>query len=512
MVKKKGYIYGVIFASIIVILFMWIVMAIITSSASVKVTAPSGFTNKSGTIIFNVSYSNTSADIIDPKNVTFYYNLSGTWAPISNATRVLNGSCFGASKSCFVILANGAPGYNLTDGRYGINASVDNGTDQVSVSLVANLSLEVIIDNTAPFQVNFTSPNVSSNYSGDVVINISTIDITSGIGAVMFNITNSTGHQNASLIGTREGSTNRWSTSISAGAFPDGTYNLTVFANDTTTGGNVNNTAKVTSLIFDTTKPTVSVECTPNPVSTGATVTCTCTRSDATSGINTVSITANPSTSLTGTFTSTCDVTDLAGNSASGSTQYTVEGSGGSTSSGGGGGGSSSSSTWTTYSVTDSAFDTGHTRELKENQRLKVNVETTAVAGGSKVVEEHFVGVVDISTTSAIVEVSSTPQRVTMSVGETRKFDVTGDNFYDVSVTLASIIADKAKITVLSIYEEIPAPAATQQAAAESAGEVATAPPVEGSKSGFVWMIMLIILIAAIVAIVAWVTMGKKKY
>ncbi len=339
-------------------------------------------------------------------------------------------------------------------------------------------------------------------------MNVSVFDALAGVRVVKLNITNGTGEQNATYTATKEGTTNQYSVSVATTGFKDGNYTVTVYANDTTNGGNLNNSARATEIKFDNTPPTVTVSCTPSPVISGNTITCTCARSDATSGVNTVVFTPNPSTSSTGTFTSSCTVTDLAGNSATGSTTYIVESSGSGSSSSGGGG--TTTSTWTTYSVAGEAFETGHTRDLKENQRLKVNVETTS-AGGTTTSEEHFVGVVDVTANSALIEVSSTPQRATMNVGETKKFEVTGDNYYDISVTLNSILDNKAKITVLSVHEAIPAPepAPVEE---EVVPEVVTAPLTEeaGGTSAVTWAILIIIIIVIVTAIAAWFLLKKK--
>ena len=629
MADKKELIYGVIFVAV-AILFMWLVMAVIDSNPSVRVISPANYTNNSGTITFNVTFLNTSGGgIVNPKNVTFYYNFSVNWAPISNSSGfVLNGSCFNSSGSCFVTIVKGAPGYNLSDGTYTINASIDNGTDQTSVSLPNNLSVNVIIDNTPPivFNGNITNPVTENNYSGNLLLNVSVVDalatvmavvfnitnatsdqtngtgqqnatrvatqigviffnytintagfpdglynisilandttnggnvnntarvqlirfdntpprvfnqnisnpaagtnksgtITfnvslldalSGVRTVLFNITNGTGTQNSTYTATREGTTTQYSVSVATTGFKDGNYTVTIFGNDT--AGNLNNSARSVDVKFDNTAPAVTVSCTPSPVVSGNAITCTCTRSDATSGVNTVNFdanNANPSTSSTGTFTSSCTVTDFAGNSATGSTTYIVESSGSGSSSGSSGGGGSTTTTegetiyWTTYSLNEEAFEAGHTRELKENQRLKVDIGTSA-----GVIEQHFVGIIDVTAKNAVIEVSSTPQRVTMNAGETKQFEVNGDNFYDISVTLSSISLGKAKINILSIHEPVPLsePAPVEE---EEAPQVAAAPPVEESAGGLsaAMTVILIIIIIVIVAVVAWFMMKKK--
>ena len=63
-----------------------------------------------------------------------------------------------------------------------------------------------------------------------------------------------------------------------------------------------------------------------------------------------------------------------------------------------------------------------------------------------------------MTATTATISVASTPQIATLNVGETKKFELTGDNSYDISVTLVSITnATKITLTLKAISEQIPA-------------------------------------------------------
>ncbi len=53
------------------------------------------------------------------------------------------------------------------------------------------------------------------------------------------------------------------------------------------------------------------------------------------------------------------------------------------------------------------------------------------------------------------MNVSSTPQQEIFSIGESNKFDVDDDSFYDVLVTLNDITSSKANVTIIAISEEI---------------------------------------------------------
>jgi hypothetical protein len=167
-----------------------------------------------------------------------------------------------------------------------------------------------------------------------------------------------------------------------------------------------------------------------------------------------------------------------------------------------GGGGSSIPVFWiSTYLVDDQQFKEGYTKELGKKARVRVTVNENI----------HYVGVADLTSTTATINVSSTPQQAVMSVGEEKKFDVTADNYYDVIVKLNSITDDKASVTVKSIHEEVPVqpeatPVTTEEPTEGITGEkqgveeeLRQEPP---SKKSYLWLWAVIIIIVILVIIV----------
>ena len=131
----------------------------------------------------------------------------------------------------------------------------------------------------------------------------------------------------------------------------------------------------------------------------------------------------------------------------------TVQASGGTTDEGPGGSASGAfggSSYWTeTLIVNDTAFAAGYSKVLSEKQRIKVMISG----------EPHYVGVISVNTTWAVINVSSTSQQATFNVGESKMFEVTNDSYYDISVKLNSITNKTADVTVKQIHEKIVSPA-----------------------------------------------------
>ena len=394
-------------------------------------------------ILVNVSVTETNLNIV---NVTLF-----------NSSINLNNTNLTTTSG--VVLHNLT---GLADGVYFYNVSVNDSANNRNSTLATRM---VIIDATLPnvtlgvgTNANKTSLSVNSIY-----VNISGADRNEA--NVTFTLRNATAviNETTLAIDTR---TINW-TGLAEGNF---TYNVTFKDN----ASNVNTTV-TRSVVLDRTKPSITFSCTPTNVQSDKTITCTCTTTDNLDGDAPPTFTVNPSTANTGTYTTTCSATDDAGNTESKDIKYTVELSTGGGSSGGGGGGSSGAGSagegnvnWVKTIVVERAqVAEGVVRSLLENERVRVDVpivssgDGSSSGGGGGGSSVHHVGVVSVDKKAkkATIEVSSTPQRVTLSVGESKKFDVTEDNYYDLLVTLNAISAvGRADVTIKSIREEIPRP------------------------------------------------------
>ncbi len=180
-----------------------------------------------------------------------------------------------------------------------IHISWRNNTDL----MYTNVSLDI----TAPrISVIYPFNNLNTSNTG-LDINYTVLDV--NLSSCWYS--NDTYSVNTTLANCANITTITWS---------EGQHNVTIWANDTT--NNVNSSS--ITFVIDTVAPTITFTCSPSSVTVGGTVTCSCSGSDVTSGVNATSYTANPLTSSTGTFTTTCTITDYAGNSANATTTYTV--------------------------------------------------------------------------------------------------------------------------------------------------------------------------------------------
>jgi len=124
---------------------------------------------------------------------------------------------------------------------------------------------------------------------------------------------------------------------------------------------------------------------------------------------------------------------------------YTAEDSGD-------GAGAATTSFWTnSYSPTTEQLQDGFNKGLKKGERIRIKIGTVS----------HYVGIIKLTSTSATINVSSDPQQAVFSVGETKSFEVTGDDYYDIKVKLNSVNSTSANVTTWYVYEKMPAGATT---------------------------------------------------
>lgn len=516
--QKSG---GVVTRGLLVFLSVFLVLGLAgLTIAGVTVTRTDFTTNafsfnEDVSVAYNITVNNTVVDLangqvnnITQVNITIpsvfvllHNSTNSTFGSVSNSNFSILGSVLSWTNITFFINAsivgtNQTFGFNataLTPGIYNLTVVATNFTTRYNSNITVQIN-----DTTVPdvYATNLTIPNFL-NFSGILVLNISASDVV-GISSVRFNITNGSGA--VTVVNTTNPTGPYWNGTINTASYADGVYNITMVVNDTATYGSVNTNRSVNiTAIFDNTAPTGSVSCTPSTVSTSETVTCTCSGSDALSGVNSTSVTANPSTTQTGTFTVACTVTDRAGNTGSPTAQYTVNGGG----TGSAGGGSGSTTTWTTHNYANQELSQREaiSKEMGANNRISVKIKG----------ETHHVGVVSLSAASAEIEVSSTPQKVVMNVGETKKFDVTDDSVYDMKVTLVSIANSRVNLKVEYLQEAIPAgtvpPVASDGTAAADTG----AGDVQAKSRGLTWVWVTVIVVVLVVLIVLW-TMKRKSH
>jgi len=469
MSNKQFLIFGIILLGILIVLPN--VMAATTlNNASVT-----------GGNYSRVSFNCTTA-IQNVTSYTIYYNGSG-----GSAKAILFTSGNDTSSDTEFYNASYSLAGFLNTRLYNFTCMVWNGTGSENSTQIIN----VTIDNTPP-AVSFAGTTfvLWGNYSGSsLIINTSINDSLIGMSRVYFNVSNSAGVSSNWSVASNVGGEYTL-TFDTTGITTDGTYNVTIYANDTL--ANLNKTI-VFSVKFDNTAPAGTFACTPASVSQGDTVTCSCSGSDATSGVKTTTYTASHATPETGSYTKTCTITDHAGKSYSLSATYVVEGMYGSPGSSSGGSSSTTSATWTKsvpIDATQFESSTGYNNQLaiKNKVTMTINEET------------HYVGVKSLTATSAVIEIASEPIEITLSVGSEYKRDLNDDDVYDLYLKLNSITNNKANITMKKISEAVPE--------SEQQNNESTAGNSDVSSVSYKWIALIV---AGLILIIAVIVL-KNKY
>jgi len=134
--------------------------------------------------------------------------------------------------------------------------------------------------------------------------------------------------------------------------------------------------------------------------------------------------------------------------------------------------------------------------------------------------EAHNLKVNSIDSTGVIITISSTPQTSALKIGEEKKFELTGDNYYDLSVKLNSVINNKANLTWNKIHEEIPASDKIDNSKTTESIENKTLPAIEKNQPlenpvakqdyTLIWIISIILMLIVIILVVFIIL--KKKH
>jgi len=127
-------------------------------------------------------------------------------------------------------------------------------------------------------------------------------------------------------------------------------------------------------------------------------------------------------------------------------------------SSGGGGGGA----TPKTYSANNLQITSGYTQQLKKEEKIKFNLPV--IINNTNKSEQHTITAKEITNKSVKIRIESTPIDAVLLMGEEKKFDLTADGIYDLSVKLNSADKTKANLTAKLISEKIEAEKGTEGA------------------------------------------------
>ena len=159
------------------------------------------------------------------------------------------------------------------------------------------------------------------------------------------------------------------------------------------------------------------------------------------------------------------------------------------------------STTPTTYHPTKEKLAQGYTLTLRKNYNVKFNIGN----------DSHNLKVDSIENESIQITISSEPQTAILSVGEEKKFELSGDNYYDLSVKLNSITGDNTELTIKTINEQFISqqPGAGEDGTIPSPGDEQSSE--EKERENLTWFWILIGGITLLILVGIWYRYFKKS-
>lgn len=420
--------------------------------------------NEDVPFLYNLSVNNT--DLGEISNITqVNITLPGGCSAISNSFSSSVSAYFGNNSNTLSwtnispYLINGSGGAEMT--YFAFSASIDTPGEYnltvvtVNSTNVIRTNISVRVNDTTAPNINFVLPgynqsiNISSN---EIVFNVT---LTDNVGVVWVNVSlyNGTGN----LVNF---TSYLYSFYINYSNLTNSNYTLNISVGDA--AGNVNSTIRRATL--DSEPPILSISKTSSTETTigirvligdlsGAREACSVNRSGPTiSGAGNTQIINESGLTCDTYYVYNITCLDYAGNIASMVKSYSTEECGSDEEDEeeeGGGGGDDTPSTggafWTsTFTYDDKEFvnKEDYSRRMKEHERVKIRVE-----GAS-----YYIGIADVTSTRVKINVSANQQK-SFEVGDREKFEVSGDNYYDLSIKLNEIINESANITLSPLHE-----------------------------------------------------------
>jgi len=109
-----------------------------------------------------------------------------------------------------------------------------------------------------------------------------------------------------------------------------------------------------------------------------------------------------------------------------------------------GGGGTNPPIIWKTNATfTEDSLTNGFTIKLKAKERISISFKGVS----------YFIGVVSLTSTSALINVSSKSQQIIMNIGNERKFDLNNDGTNDITITLSTISSNQATFSIKKLSQ-----------------------------------------------------------
>jgi len=156
----------------------------------------------------------------------------------------------------------------------------------------------------------------------------------------------------------------------------------------------------------------------------------------------------------------------------------------------------SGSSGYPLFRPTEEELEKGYTQNLFSHWRISFNLEN----------ESHIFTVKSVNATSARITLSSELQEAIFFIGQEKRFELSGDNSFDLLVRLNSITLNKAEFTIQRLYEEITSQGEEQNETNQ--GDLTT----KEEKTKKTWLLIIVIIIVLLIGIgLSYKKLFKKK-
>jgi hypothetical protein len=151
------------------------------------------------------------------------------------------------------------------------------------------------------------------------------------------------------------------------------------------------------------------------------------------------------------------------------------------------------------YEISEEQFDEGYSGELFVGDEISFPVEE----------ELHYVDIDYLTSISVRIIINSEPQIATLLLGDERRFELTGDNYYDLYVKLIDINDGKVNIVIRKISEEINDQTTLEELEKEESANSVVKEKFVESITGLIYL--FIILIAVLVVLILFLNKRKKR-
>jgi len=438
------------------------------------------------------SFSCLSNSTNQLKDITFslYDSSSLVYRETKNITNTVNTTIFSYT--------------GLADGTYTWNCLVSDTQNYSKISQTNSL----IFDSSKPIFSNYLEP---SAYSSNIQLNVTITDLSLNMVGIQLNNTWTDFNYSASNL------SNVFMFNLSLGI---GNYSYYWWANDSLGHYNTSEIRNFTIIPAQNQISLASSSGWSYYSSSSSTFSCTSAFGTPKLFENDIEIT-NPITATysAGAYTIKCNVTGNE-NYSSAETSSTLTVSSQSSSSSDDSGSSSSNSNsapstnpeGTTYVLTTLQSESGATRVLAEKDKIKFPVNN----------EQHLINLTKLNSASAEIRVSSKPQEATLFIDQPKKFELTGDSYYDIEINLDSVSNNRANITITKNNESVEVPEEnietnlTNSSFASSSqltgGVTADSGFLEKIKNNFIKIAVPLIILISIILIIAGKRNRKNLY